>query len=170
MTTRDKKRLEQLMELFRPIPRVSEKTYEARFRAAPRKIIAYFSGMPEAGRRRLAPEIARLHKAALRELFEAEQTKDGPLDPHFTAVGLAATATLAELQRNGWWVSMVAFEALAARRPSWLAEAVELGLDQTSSSFSIGGVAHGINHLATQGLLPSAPETAALSRGTASSQ
>jgi Family of unknown function (DUF6493) len=166
MTTHDKKQLEQLKELLRPIPRGSEKTYEARFRAVPRKIIAYFSGMPEAGRRRLAPEIARLHKAALRELFEAEQTKDGPLDPHFTAVGVAATASLAELKRIGWWGSPAAYEALAVRRPSWLAEAVELGLDQASSSFSVGSVAHGINRLVAQGLLP-APQHAHYAIGIA---
>src|SRR5262245_49683939 len=119
MTTHDKEQLEQLKELLRPIPRGSEKTYEARYRAAPRKIIAYFSGMPEAGRSRIAPEIARLHRAALRELFEAQETKDGPLDAHFTAVALAATASLAELKRLGWWgLAASAFEALAMRRPS----------------------------------------------------
>ena len=150
MTTRKEKSFDELKELLRPVPRGSESSIE-RFQ----NVVAHFSGMPEAERRRLAPEIARLHKAGLRELFSAELTKDSPLDPHFTAVALAATASLAELQRTSWWgLSVPAYEALTQRRPSWLVEAVNVGLEQVTSSYMIGGVAHGISHLVADGVVP----------------
>jgi hypothetical protein len=154
MTTHDTKQLEQLKDLLRPVPHGDRETYHARHNAAQQAIIAHFSGMSEAERRRLAPEIVRLHRAALRQDALEEDGVDGPLDARHSSIAVVATATLAELRQAGWWgMSGAAYEALAARRPGWLMEAIELGLDQVSSCFIIGGVAQAINRLVTDGIL-----------------
>jgi Family of unknown function (DUF6493) len=155
MTELEKQRIEQLNALLRPIQHDNPETYHARRNAAFHEIVAHFSKMSEAERRQLAPEIARLHKVAQKQGFFAEDAPDDRFDQWHTSIALAATATLAELQRSGrWWFSAAACEALAARRPSWLIEAMELGLEQASSCFIIGDIAHGIDRLVADGIVP----------------
>src|SRR5262245_14806601 len=155
MTELEKQRLEQLKALLRPIQHDNPETYHARRNAAFHEIVAHFSQMSEAERRQLAPEIARLHKVAQKQGFFAEDAPDDRFDQWHTSIALAATATLAELQRSGrWWFSAAACEALATRRPSWLMEAMEVGLAQVSSCFVIGDIAHGINCLVADGIAP----------------
>ena len=153
MTEPRDQRIDQLKLLLRPVQHDGPETYHARRDAAFQKLVVHFSRMSEAERRQLAPEIARLHKAALKQGFE--EASDDRLDQWQTSIALAATATLAELQRSGrWWFSAAACEALAARRPSWLIEAIELGFRQTSSCFMIGDIAHGVDRLVADGIVP----------------
>jgi Family of unknown function (DUF6493) len=155
MTALREQRIEQLKALLRPIQHDNPETYHARRQAVFQEIVVHFSRMSEAERRQLAPEIARLHKVAQKQGFFAEDAPEDRFDQWHTSIALAATATLAELQRSGrWWFSAAACEALAARRPSWLIEAMELGLAQASSSFIIGDIAHGINRLVADGIAP----------------
>jgi Family of unknown function (DUF6493) len=155
MTELKEQRVARLKTLLRPFQHDSPETYHARRNAAFQEIVAHFSTMSEAERRQLAPEIVRLHKLALTQGFVAEDAPDDRLDQWHTSIALAATATLAELQRSGrWWFSAAACEALAARRPSWLIEAMELGFEQIRSCFIIGDIAHGIDRLVADGILP----------------
>ena len=155
MTELREQRIEWLKPLLRPVQHDCPETYRARRDTACQKIVLHFSRMSEAERRQLAPEIARLHKAALAQGFVAEDAPDDRLDQWHTSIALAATATLAELQRSDrWWFSAAACQALAARRPSWLIEAIELGLEQISSCFIIGDIAHGIDRLVADGIVP----------------
>src|SRR5262245_19157824 len=155
MTARREPHIEQLKALLRPVQHDGPETYRARRDAAFHEIVVHFSTMSEAERRLLAPEIARLHKAALMQGFPTADAPDDRLDQWHTSIALAATATLAELQRSGrWWFSAAACEALAARRPSWLIEAMELGFEQIRSCFIIGDIAHGIDRLVADGIVP----------------
>lgn len=155
MTAPREERIEQLKALLRPVQHDGPERYHARRNAAFQEIVDHFSTMSEAERRQLAPEIARLHKVALTQGFIAEDAPDDRLDQWHTSIALAATATLAELQRSGrWWFSAAACEALAARRPSWLMEAMELGFAHASSCFIIGDIAHGINRLVADRIAP----------------
>jgi hypothetical protein len=152
------KRFEQLKALLRPIAHDHRETYRARAGAALHELATHFAGMSESERRRLAPEILRLHKAAMKLHVGDDEPADGPLDSGHTSIALVATASLTELQRTGWWgQSALAYETLAERRPDWLVEAIELGLDQATSWFIIGKVARGINRLVADGIVR-APE------------
>src|SRR5262249_3843641 len=145
--------LKELQELLRPIAHDDRETYAARFDMAQRQLLAHFSCMAEAERRPLAPEIGGLHGAAVRQDVSDDDGADGPLDARHTAIALVATASLAELQRTrSWGLSASVYAALAQRRPSWLPEAIEVGLDQVTSCFAVGAVAHGINRLVADGV------------------
>ena len=141
-----------LVELLRRAPDSASK---AERNTVTQRAVAFFADMPEAERRRLAPEVICLHEAARRQLGVREAAPgDVLLDAWQTSLALVATATLAELKKIRWWVTSAdTSRVMIARQPDWLAEGLELMLDRTSSSFAIGEVAHAINRAVAQGMI-----------------
>jgi hypothetical protein len=124
----------------------------AEMAAAKQKTIAYFAGMPQATRRKLAAEIMRLHKLAISQLGDMAAHGTRHIDAAQTSIALVATATLSELRKLRWWYpSAAACRALADRRPDWLSDGIELLLERTTSSLAIGDVAQELNRLVAQG-------------------
>jgi hypothetical protein len=122
--------------------------------AAEQKTMAFFAGMPEPARRKLGPQVSRLHKAAVALLGDMDARGRRHLDAGLTSVALAATATIADLRKIGFWYPSAAFcRALVDRRPDWLAEGIELVLDRMTSSHGIGPIAEELNRLVAQGLI-----------------
>jgi hypothetical protein len=144
MSTIGQTRLAQLSRLLRPA--ITDRD------TASRSVVAFFAGMPEAERRELAPKILRLHKTAwlsLRTAATSSQDLDTQdLDTWRTSIALVATATLAELQRlKTWHMSVAACQAMAERRPTWLAEGIEFAFERTEDGWSSGELAHFVHGL-----------------------
>jgi Family of unknown function (DUF6493) len=141
-----------LVDLVRRPPDPASK---AERNTAAQRAIEFFVDMPEAERRRLAPEIIRLHEDGWRQFGRWEPAAgDVLLDVRQTSLALVATATLAELKKiRSWVTSADACQVMIARQPDWLAEGLELMLDRTSSSFAIGEIAHAINRAVAQGMV-----------------
>ena len=121
--------------------------------AATEATVAFLAGLSEAERRRLAPQVVRWHRAAQRQLGQHEA---GPgevlLDAGQTSLALFGAATLAELRADRWFsVSAAACRVLADRNPVWLADALELLLERTTSSFAVGPIALAVNELVRRG-------------------
>jgi hypothetical protein len=138
------------LELLRRAPGFTSRTERD---AATRATVAFLADLSEAERRRLAPQAARWHRAAQRQLGQHEA---GPgevlLDAGQTSLALFGTATLAELRADRWFsVSAAACRVLADRKPAWLADGLELLLERTTSSFAVGEVALAINDLVARG-------------------
>lgn len=121
---------------------------------AEQRTMAFFAGMSEPARRKLGPEVLRLHKAAAALWGDMDARSRRHLDPGLTSIALAATATIADLRKIGsWYPSVVFCRALVDRRPDWLVEGIELVLERMTSSYGIGPIAEELNRLVAQGLI-----------------
>jgi hypothetical protein len=137
------------------IERTGRTEHQANVARAGGKVVAFFSGMGEPQRRRLAPEIQRWHKQLL--IFDpgATRSEDERLDLGLTFVAVAATASLSELQKLGrLGASAMVCQAIVERGVPWVQEAVEITLEKSGTWMSIGGVAHGLARLVAEGRIP----------------
>jgi hypothetical protein len=149
----DQTRLVRLIGLLRPTVTDGD--------TASRSVVAFFAGMPEVERRELAPTILRLHKTAWLGLraaaisSEHRDTQDTQnLDTWHTSIALVATASLAELQKlKTWHMSVAACQAMAERRPTWLAEGIEFAFERTEDGWSTGKLAYFVHGLVMAGAI-----------------
>lgn len=125
--------------------------------AKPDGVLAFFSGMAEEDRRRLAPSVAALIKSSNSAAnWQAFFDKDAEaLSYTCCCVALAATATAAEMEKVKRWTPSRAFcVAVAERARPWLPQAFELALDRMQWSGAIGDMALCIHDYVRRGLCP----------------
>jgi hypothetical protein len=121
---------------------------------AEQKTMAFFAGMSEPTRRKLGPEVLRLHKSAVALLGDMDSRCRSHLDAGLTSIALAATATIADLRKIGsWYPSAIFCRVLVDRLPDWLTEGIELVLERMTSSHGIGPIAEELNRFLAQGLI-----------------
>jgi Family of unknown function (DUF6493) len=150
----DQERIAELALLLRRDTGPQPGSGEARSRA----VLDFFAGTPEAERRRLAPEILHWQKIALPRASAVaaggETASSEDFDPSLTWIAVAATATLAELKATrSWYPSVAACRAMAERRVTWLADGIDLALERTDSSWSIGALSLFVHELVLDGAI-----------------
>ena len=142
---------DRLEELFSSSGGIRDSTERL---SAAEKAMAFFAGMPEPARRKLGPEVLRLHKAAVALFRDPDARSRRHLDAGLTSIALAATATFADLRKVTSWSPSADFcRVLVDRRPDWLAEGIELVLERTTSSHAIGPIAKQLNLSVAEGVI-----------------